>query len=664
MFLREIEKRQFQRLKIRQWMLLALRTLAVLLLVAGFARPALEGTTAGMVGRASSEAVVLLDDTPSMGYSDARGARMNWANSKLTEIASLMRPQDQALLVRLSQPDLVSQLLPLPQTALAVSPKSGDVQTALSTAAYVLSQASKTNRELYIVSDLAGESWAGLEATQWPERTTAFVIAPAGRGAEQNAAVESLEVAGELARLGRDLTVEATIANTGPDELEDLGVSLWVGGRRVQQTAIAVPSNRRRRVTFKTPLNKSGWVDIEVRCSDDALRKDNSRRVVLRVPEHTSILVLGDDLWQLSVVTAALGAAGDNQLEITIAAPTSVGSEQVEMADVIVLVDVPRLDQRRSGWIKRALTQNAGLLVLMGPSVDLQTYNRDVLPWITSGRATGIKASDRTRSVSSQDTVGYYSLVPEADGPVLEGITKALAHSGPKTTSYVIVKASQSAAQLRFGTADPALIFDSGTAGRGAIITSGIAPGWTDLALTGLFVPLIHRALAAVSGSIHDQVSFVPGDSSTIPLPNEVVGALSLESPSGMRRSVSTTATRRGRTAELGELGELGVWKLFAAKRQAMALAVNLTPLESWMTPNTAKKVTTVAGLKRVVVIDGQVDMAVEAARFGSELAWLFLAGALVCLATEVWLQRSRRALGNDVAKKSPTQALSVAEIA
>ncbi|MDP6126103.1 MAG: hypothetical protein QGH20_10155, partial [Candidatus Latescibacteria bacterium] len=494
---------------------------------------------------------------------------MNWANSKLTEIASLMRPQDQALLVRLSQPDLVSQLLPLPQTALAVSPKSGDVQTALSTAAYVLSQASKTNRELYIVSDLAGESWAGLEATQWPERTTAFVIAPAGRGAEQNAAVESLEVAGELARLGRDLTVEATIANTGPDELEDLGVSLWVGGRRVQQTAIAVPSNRRRRVTFKTPLNKSGWVDIEVRCSDDALRKDNSRRVVLRVPEHTSILVLGDDLWQLSVVTAALGAAGDNQLEITIAAPTSVGSEQVEMADVIVLVDVPRLDQRRSGWIKRALTQNAGLLVLMGPSVDLQTYNRDVLPWITSGRATGIKASDRTRSVSSQDTVGYYSLVPEADGPVLEGITKALAHSGPKTTSYVIVKASQSAAQLRFGTADPALIFDSGTAGRGAIITSGIAPGWTDLALTGLFVPLIHRALAAVSGSIHDQVSFVPGDSSTIPLPNEVVGALSLESPSGMRRSVSTTATRRGRTAELGELGELGVWKLFAAKRQA-----------------------------------------------------------------------------------------------
>jgi hypothetical protein len=66
-FLKELQKTSIRRVKIRQWLLLALRTLLVALLVMAFSRPTLKGTLAGGVAeRAKTSAAILLDDSPSM----------------------------------------------------------------------------------------------------------------------------------------------------------------------------------------------------------------------------------------------------------------------------------------------------------------------------------------------------------------------------------------------------------------------------------------------------------------------------------------------------------------------------------------------------------------------------------------------------------------------
>src|SRR3989449_10329845 len=66
-FLKELQQTKIRRLKLRQLLLLIVRTLLVVLIILAFARPALRGTILGGIGsEAPSSIVFILDDSFSM----------------------------------------------------------------------------------------------------------------------------------------------------------------------------------------------------------------------------------------------------------------------------------------------------------------------------------------------------------------------------------------------------------------------------------------------------------------------------------------------------------------------------------------------------------------------------------------------------------------------
>src|SRR6478735_11780318 len=71
MFVRRIPYQSVRRRRIRHWALLVLRTAAVVLIVAAFARPFLrQSASAAVVTAGAKEIVILLDQSASMGYGD------------------------------------------------------------------------------------------------------------------------------------------------------------------------------------------------------------------------------------------------------------------------------------------------------------------------------------------------------------------------------------------------------------------------------------------------------------------------------------------------------------------------------------------------------------------------------------------------------------------
>ncbi|MEO1630684.1 MAG: BatA domain-containing protein, partial [Bacteroidota bacterium] len=71
-FLKELQRSTMRRVRVKQWLLLALRTLAILCLVLAFARPAVEGAWAGLFGgRVPTSMAVVIDNSLSMTQRDA-----------------------------------------------------------------------------------------------------------------------------------------------------------------------------------------------------------------------------------------------------------------------------------------------------------------------------------------------------------------------------------------------------------------------------------------------------------------------------------------------------------------------------------------------------------------------------------------------------------------
>ena len=97
MFIRRIPYQSVERRRIHNWLLLALRTAAIALLVAAFARPffAVDPVRAAAALSGAREVVVLLDRSASMGYGD------HWerAREEARRVVGTIGGEDRATLI-------------------------------------------------------------------------------------------------------------------------------------------------------------------------------------------------------------------------------------------------------------------------------------------------------------------------------------------------------------------------------------------------------------------------------------------------------------------------------------------------------------------------------------------------------------------------------------
>ena len=102
-FLKELQQTKIRKLKVRQILLLIIRTLLVLFIVLAFARPAFRGTMLGSIGaNAHSSVVLIVDDSFSMTASDERGELFKQAKESMAKIIDLLNEGDEVFLIKLS----------------------------------------------------------------------------------------------------------------------------------------------------------------------------------------------------------------------------------------------------------------------------------------------------------------------------------------------------------------------------------------------------------------------------------------------------------------------------------------------------------------------------------------------------------------------------------
>src|SRR5437762_280754 len=170
-FLAEVNQSEIRRLRLKQWLLLLLRTLAVAFLALALARPSLQGGAHG--GNAASTLVALVDVSGSMGAPDAEGRPLTATARRVVEsLLATLGPADELLLVPydravhpLSEKPLADAArLRAAAQALAPTASATDHEAALELAGRALGQSRALNRELFWVSDFQRTGFGGAPA--------------------------------------------------------------------------------------------------------------------------------------------------------------------------------------------------------------------------------------------------------------------------------------------------------------------------------------------------------------------------------------------------------------------------------------------------------------------------------------------------------------------
>ncbi|MFN3596123.1 MAG: BatA domain-containing protein [Rubricoccaceae bacterium] len=647
-FVRALEKQAMRRLRVRQWLLLALRTAALVFLVLAFARPTY--TSAWGAAFADAEAAsraVVLDNSLSMTLRDADGALFDQARRLAAAALEAGGPGDERLVLPTAPPPGYRPLLhATPGPALdvleTISPAAGAqaLATAAARAAAALEAGTFVRRDVVLVSDLQASTFADSGRVPLPPDVQ-LTLVPVGRRPQSNTAVTDVRIESRLIEPGRPVLLAATVERYGA-AAGSVAVRAVVNGQTAAETAADVAPGRPATVRFQITPPARGWVAGEVRLEPDAAPWDDVRYFALRVPPAPRVLVVRGDGQRADRVTLALSLAAETgAMAVSEVPEAALGTADLGALDAVLLVGPRTISAGAAAALGAFVARGGGVVLFPHEAPDGDGYAR-LFGAVGGGRLAG--------------TVG------QRDGPVVSGLAEAdlehplfaglfdPAETRPRLENVDVRFAHRYApgggdesTLIRMQAGAPFL--HEVRRGPGRLLWVAVAPDerWSDLPTRGLFVPLLYRAvgyLAAGTGGPAEPPLTVRR-AATIRVEGVEAGVpVRLVAPGGESFAPAQRVVEGGVILELDDaVAAPGIYRVVQGERTLRLVAFNEHARESdpaALSPaEAARRLEALTGRPVRVVADAPEGAAGETASRRWPLWSVFLLLALACLVAE-----------------------------
>lgn len=654
-FLKAMQKRQVRSIKIRQILLLIIRTLIILALVLAFARPA---TLGGYLGsHASVSAIILIDNSASMGTTVKDGRLFELALGKAEEILSNMGQADEAAVMTTGGGFFAQSsdnLFGNPQAAAAVLEKidlsddRADLAADINQAAKILDERMNLNRELYIISDLQDNSLDPAALAAEFRARPIFVNLPGDQ--IDNVGITEVDFGNQLLEVGTEFAVTAMIERYSGSEEETL-ISIYLDGRRAGQRGERLKSNTSLSVSFNLVVNEPGFHSGSISLSDDNLLADNAYYFTFYIPEEFNILLVGNNAMAARMVKLALAPDEDVRRHWSVhqANYDQIASINLNEYDAILLTNYSSLPGGDLARIKEYIRRGGGLLVSVGQGVDSAHFNQQL------SEVTGISLASSFPSRFSRS--GYYSMIDfDYEHQILSVLQPSDDESGFNIKTFALAKSkltADSPARIlaRWSDGSPAISVAEYNRGRVMYLNCDISPDISDFSLHPVFVPFMVRSAEYLSASFSEYAeSVLAGSTPTrilrgkFPAADEYI----LITPDDSRRIVDGQFQDNERLAVCNRVDRAGIYSIRSGAREVDRFAVNIDPVEGdlyrfdW------------DDLKEYFPKGDQLPYQTALAgwlnekRFGRELWQYFLVAALLFLLLEMYVARDRGAVDTD----------------
>jgi hypothetical protein len=674
-FLKELQQSSIRRLKLRQILLLIVRTALIVAIILAFARPVLRGSLVGIVGtHARTSVVILIDDTFSLSASDERGMLLKQAKEKALELIGLLKEGDEVCVLRFS--DLPNQTMERMThdvgvcrrlvDEISITMATASMEEAIRIAAKTLSASKNANKEVYVLTDGQQSAFSRnprLSTERIFSADTKVWMVELGSRETENAAADSVGISSRIFEPGRPIAVVARVSNYGKLSLRDHVVSIYLEGRRVAQRNTDVSPNSSSLVEFFVIPPRAGFVRGHVGIEDDAIEYDNKRFFHVYIPEKISIATIApsrDDIrYVLLSLTASGGGSAAGLFTVQNTTPQQFPLLDLAKVDAVIVSNVRSFPASDVSRLRAFVERGGGLIIFPGESLDEANYNSVLLP--------GLRLPPFEGRLGSTETSGPSSMTFErvdTDHPLFMGMFeptergKKLSPETPQVYTAMKQRAGRHGRTI-ISLPDQIPFLSEYRLGDGTVMLFASPPTlrWTDFPIKGMFAPLMHRTALYASARTREFRSFHVGESPTVRLAGRSVGIgkpIILVSPSGVQEILphQTQPSPIGSavTVQLPRLMEAGNYEVDSGDDVATIVSVNTFPPESDLrkiSRDDARVFVSQFGIEEDRVSFASAGDRLEAmvlqSRYGVELWKSFLIAALILAVVEMLLGRESR---------------------
>ncbi|CAN5354289.1 hypothetical protein BH11PLA2_BH11PLA2_19750 [soil metagenome] len=326
-FLQAKKRTNQRKLKLRHYLLMAMRMLLIALFGLAIFQPILPSTGLNfglaLGGEQPVACVIILDTSPSMGYVANGVSRFDEAKRRALELiddlpanskVAVLDPADPGSTWEQSAADARRKIEAIKEPHGAAVP----VTTALSTAYQLLrtvdqesEQAEAMPRLVAIFSDRTTACWDAVRMEDLtrirdavPAPAVAHLFADIGVDQPSDVAIASLDVKPQIVPQNQNVVLNATLSSTGAAVEATLKCKVIPAGTNApsvpeQTKLVAIPANGSQGVSITLPGStlRPGLYQVEIKFdTTDNLAYDNIRFLTFKVAEARKILTISDDL--------------------------------------------------------------------------------------------------------------------------------------------------------------------------------------------------------------------------------------------------------------------------------------------------------------------------------------------------------------------------------
>ncbi|MGF1669058.1 MAG: BatA domain-containing protein, partial [Balneolaceae bacterium] len=382
-----LKSTSLKRIKIKRWLLLAVRCAAIIMLVLAASRPFLPPLMGFEGGDNEPKSIgILVDNSPSMQQTDAGGPYFSQAISTAAAITSLARNGDRLYLEvtngeSMNSPGQTANTVKASLSDLEIKNAGNYTLQRLKNLAVRLADSPEPVNIIYLITDSQASQFADFDEINEKFESVSVQVFKVGSGAQNNVAVISTDMVSGRAGGDSEIHIETTVQNFSNTEIRNYFLSLEVDGELISQKIVNMDPGSTVQYKFEFIPHSDDLTKAKIVLEGDEYTFDNTRYVAIQSPETKNILVLQDDNRQRSfqsylkpLLDAAVGGNGNLRVRYS-ALNTSIIGELNDF-DTIVLDGLQEIPEYVVQELVQLIQQGNGMLFLPSATGDIANYNR------------------------------------------------------------------------------------------------------------------------------------------------------------------------------------------------------------------------------------------------------------------------------------------------
>lgn len=649
-FIKELKTETLRRLRIRQWVLILLRTLVIAFLILMIARPVQRGfLPAWMAGEIESQIVIILDNSASMALETEEGTQLEKAKKQIPRLLATLEPNTVLEIHQTNPPARIFQGRKIDLGSvnhlLRRVTQSHGADRLWSVVDSVLTEITGTeaNRECFILSDFQDypRNWqrnikvaqdaAGNQTNPW----RFYCLSQSGTG--ENLSIRDLNVVSQIKLPNQLLKLNVKIGNSGSLERKNAPVELYLNEHRLGQVVSTFPPQGTKDFLFQVYPEKSGLIQGRFTLPKDDFSLDDQLTFELSIPNQITCSVLSSSKDESFLLLSALEAidGGSGFLDIDPYIDPNPKRLFLDNTDILLVHDPGPMSVSAVEDIQFFLRRGGGLIWFAGDQ-SAQSSKESVLSLI--------KIPEVITTIMLEGESFFSVLYDENSDPLLGDLgIRNLQEELPQIFGYnKVIRQSNGRPLLSLDNGDPFLLEYSGPGKPVFYFTSPLNLEWNDLAMRGLCVPLLHRLIVILATDESNTASVIVDQPKQIRIGREKIQATwEVDLPSG--KSIMVIPDYNQESLVINQTTEVGSYSVLADGELFTSFSVHLPPSEEPLRRASPDLILNGLGPESARWVEASLSLesVIKEIRFGKSLWRLFLILVLAVLAIEMIVSRT-----------------------